>query len=94
MKIVEIIWIDSIVEKLWRKHTVSIFEVEYVLKGKHQCRLVEKGNVKGEHVYSAAGRTADGRFLIVFYIVKRGGKALPISARDMDKSERRIYGRA
>jgi len=42
MKIVEIIWLDSIVAKLWAKHQITIYEVEYVLKGKHQCRLIEK----------------------------------------------------
>jgi uncharacterized DUF497 family protein len=94
MKIVEIIWIDTIVEKLSAKHSISIYEVEFVLKGRHYCRLIEKGKVDGEHVYSASGRTADGRFIIVFYIVKKGGKVLPISARDMDITERRIYGRS
>jgi uncharacterized DUF497 family protein len=93
MKIIEIIWIDTIVEKLSVKHNISIYEVEFVLKGKHRCRLIEKGKINGEHVYSAVGRTADGRYVIVFFILKKGGKVLPISARDMDTSERRMYGR-
>lgn len=94
MKISEIIWLDSIVEKLLVKHKLSIYEVEYVLKGRHQCRLIEKGKIKGEHVYSASGRTVEGRYIIIFYILKTGGKILPISARDMDQSERKLYGRS
>lgn len=94
MNIYEIIWLDTIVAKLWIKHQISIYEVEYVLKGKHHCRLIEKGRVEGEHVFNASGRTADGRYIIVFFIAKKGGKILPISARDMDKSERKLYGRS
>lgn len=93
MKIDEIIWLDTIVEKLEVKHDVSIYEVEYVLKGKHQCRFIERGKVTGEDIYSASGRTADGRYLIVFFILKKGGKLIPISAREMDKAERKLYGR-
>lgn len=94
MKIAEIIWLDTIAEKLEVKHGVSIYEVEYVLKGEHLCRFIERGNVNGENIYSASGRTADGRFLIVFFILKKGGKLLPISAREMDQAERKLYGRA
>ena len=93
MKINEIIWLDTIVEKLEIKHGVSIYEVEYVLKGRHLCRFIERGKVNGEDIYSASGRTADGRYLIVFFISKKGGKLIPISARDMDKTERKLYGR-
>ena len=32
-------------------------------------------------------------YLIVFFIGKKHGMALPISGRDMDASERRYYGR-
>jgi len=91
MKIHEIIWLDSIVEKLSVKHDVCIYEVEYVLKGKHQCRFIEKGKVHGEDLYSAFGRSADGRYLIIFFVLKNGGKVIPISARDMDKKERKLY---
>jgi uncharacterized protein len=52
---------------------------------------VEKGRVKGEHVYAAYGQTEAGRFLIVFFIHKGRGLALPISGRDMTISERRLF---
>jgi hypothetical protein len=92
MEINEIIWLDTIVDKLWSKHRVSLYEVEYVLKGRHSCHFIEKGKVKGDDVYSASGRTADGRYLIVFFILKKAGRLLPISAREMDKNERKLYG--
>ncbi|MDQ3685014.1 MAG: hypothetical protein M3430_05360 [Acidobacteriota bacterium] len=56
-------------------------------------RKVSKGNVKGENVYAAFGQTAGGRYLVVFYIRKLTGAVLPISARDMDDSERKYYGK-
>jgi len=44
-------------------------------------------------MYAAFGQTDEGRYLIVFFIYKRDGRALIISARDMDDSEKRLYGR-
>jgi len=42
-------------------------------------------------VYAALGPTYGGRYLIIFFVYKRGGRALIISARDMTESERRLY---
>lgn len=42
-------------------------------------------------MYTAMGRTDDGRYLIVFFILKEGHRALIISARDMNRNERRQY---
>jgi len=47
--------------------------------------------VVGESVYWALGQTDSGRYLTIFFIHKRGGKALPISARDMNAEERKRY---
>ena len=91
MRISEIIWKDHFVEKLADKHGVSITEVEDVLNAAPHIRKVSKGHVSGEHVYAAYGQTESGRYLVVFYILKKSGAALPISARDMDASERTYY---
>jgi len=93
MKISEIIWIDAIENKLWVKHNLTIEEVEYVLKGNHRTRFIQRGTINDEHVYAITGRTAAGRYIIVFFILKHGGRILPISARDMDHKERKRYGR-
>ena len=53
----------------------------------------EKGKVEGEHLYNALGKTEAGRFLSVFFIKKFGNKALIVTARDMNKSERKRYGK-
>lgn len=92
MRIREIIWKTRFVDKLVEKHDVTTGEVEEVLFGTPRALRVEKGKVTGENVYEAFGRTAAGRYLVVFFINKSVG-ALPISARDMTKSERSYYGK-
>ena len=89
----DIIWLDKIVEKLAWKHNVLPSEVEEVLSG--DCRIFrkEKGKVEGEHLYNALGKTESGRYLSIFLIRKLGNKALIITARDMNRSERKRYGK-
>ena len=66
----DIIWLESVVEKLAWKHRVLTSEVEEVLIG--QCRIFKKetGKVEGEHLYNVLGRTRGGRYLSVFFIRK------------------------
>jgi len=93
MVIAGIIWLQKIVDKLAMKHHVTKDEVEQVFINKPQYRFLEKGRIEGENVYSAYGRTNKGRYLTVIFIRKLGNLALIISARDMDKKERKQYGR-
>lgn len=91
MKIREIIWLEDIVEKIERKHGVRKDEVMEVLESNPKFRFIEKGHCKGENVYAALGQTFEGRYIIIFFVYKRNGRALIISARDMTKTERRLY---
>ncbi|MBI2951098.1 BrnT family toxin [bacterium] len=91
MRLYEVIWKDKFVEKIAAKHDVTTDEVEEVLFSNPHVRLVEKGRVKDEHLYVAYGRTSMGRYLVIFFIRKHRTTALPISARDMTRSERRYY---
>ncbi|GMR22850.1 MAG: hypothetical protein BMS9Abin37_1226 [Acidobacteriota bacterium] len=43
--------------------------------------------------HGAYGQTEAGRYLTVIFIRKLGGRALIITARDMDSKERKQYGR-
>jgi uncharacterized protein len=91
MRIVECLWKERFIEKLERKHNVSTNEVEEVFRNAPHFAFVAKGHVVGESVYWALGQTDSGRYLTIFFIHKRGGKALPISARDMNAEERKRY---
>lgn len=65
--------------------------MEDVLSGK--CRIFkrESGDVEGEDLYNALGRTESGRYLSVFFIKKLNNRALIITARDMNRRERLRY---
>ncbi len=93
MYIDDFIWLPDIVEKLVVKHQVDPEEAEDVFFNKPRFRFVESGYRSGEDVYSASGQTDAGRYLIVFFIRKPGNLALILSARDMNKKERRLYER-
>ena len=93
MQIDDFIWLPDIVEKLAVKHDVTQDEVEDVFFNNPRFRFVESGYRTGEDVYSAGGQTDAGRYLIVFFVHKVDHTALILSARDMDRKERRRYER-
>jgi uncharacterized DUF497 family protein len=45
------------------------------------------------YVYYVYGRTDEGRYVLVVLLDLGEGSALPVTARDMNQSERRLYGR-
>lgn len=91
MKINGVLWLEDILEKLFRKHKVNTQEVIEVLNNRPLFIFVEKGHRKGEDVYAAFGQTQVDRYLIVYFVLKKSNQALILSARDMTKSERRKY---
>lgn len=93
MKITGIIWLQKLIEKIRKKHHITKDEVEQVFNKVPQYRYIEPGRIYGENVYSAYGQTNAGRYITVIFIRKFGGRALIITARDMDKKERKQYGR-
>ncbi len=93
MKIVGLIWLEEIVEKLEVKHRVIPEEVEQVFNSRPRIRRMKKGHYRGEDVYRALGQTRAGRYLVVFFIHKMTGDGLILSARDMDDKERKSYAR-
>jgi uncharacterized DUF497 family protein len=89
----DFLWLPEFVEKILTKHSVTPYEAEEVFFNRAHFRYIEEGCRRGEDVYAAMGQTDAGRYLIVFFIHKANGVALVLSARDMDQSERRKYGR-
>ena len=68
-------------------------EVREVLEDHPHFRFVEKGHRRGENVYACLGRTKSGRYLIIFFIFKKDGRAIVLSARDMMPAERKRYAK-
>ena len=93
MRITGIIWLRKIVDKIEAKHHITQDEVEEVFVNNPQYRFLERGKIEGDHVYSAYGRTDAGRYVTVIFIRKFGNRALILSARDMDRKERKQYGK-
>jgi uncharacterized DUF497 family protein len=93
MRINGIIWLEDILEKLERKHAVKQEEVRQLFARSPRFRFVERGHRHGEDVYSAMGQTQAGRYLIIFFVLKKDNRALILSARDMTDPERKKYGK-
>ena len=93
MRIAYIIWLPDIEDKLFEKHAVLAEEVEEILFDYPHIRFVENGHREDEDLYAAYGQTTAGRWLIVFFILKEQHEVLIISARDMDRKERRLYAK-
>ena len=93
MHIERIIIPAYVLNKLGWKHHVSETEVHEILNRKPKIYFLEKGDVAGEDVYLALGQTESGRYLSIFFIYKKNKNALILSARDMTKKERKLYGK-
>lgn len=93
MKVTGIIWLRDVVDKLAWKHNVTTDEAEEIFDSSPRYRLIETGAVDGENLYTALGQTEEGRYLTVYFVHKKTGEALVISAKDMTKKERRTYGK-
>ena len=93
MRITGIIWLRAVVDKLAWKHQVTTEEVDEALAAVRRFRFIERGDVEGEDLYAAMGRTAAGRYLIIYFIYKTTKVALIVSAREMTKKEKRAYAK-
>lgn len=80
-------------DKLAFKHQVETDEVEEVLGDRPKFRFVKKGERKDEDVYLALRQTEAGRYLSVLFVYKKTKETLILSARDMERKEKRQYGR-
>jgi uncharacterized DUF497 family protein len=93
MKISGVIWLRDVVDKLWWKHRVTTDEAEEIFNCSPRYRFIESGDVEGENLYAALGQTEAGRYLTVYFVHKKTGEALVVSARDMTRQEKRDYGK-
>ncbi len=93
MEIVDILLRNQVLDKIIWKHNISEFELRQVFSNQPNIRFMEKGKVKGENLYVALGKTDVGRYLSVFFLMKKSKKALIVTARDMAERERRRYGK-
>lgn len=92
MKIKSLIWRTEVIDKIERKHNVTVDEVEELFKSGTIYRYGQRGKKrKDEDVYKAYGQTDAGRYLFVAFIYKRDHRAVILTARDMDEKERDLF---
>ena len=93
MNIRDIIWLETVEDKIIGKHQVQPGEVEEALFNRPHVRFVERGHRQGEDLYAAFAQTDNGRYLAIYFILKSSRAALIGTARDMTRKEIRSYGR-
>ncbi len=83
-------WDRSNIDKNLIKHNVENWESEQVFFNKPLLVLDDPKHSIPEKRWAAFGKTDADRFLIVIF-TKRGDLIRVISARDMNKKERKFY---
>lgn len=85
VQITEFDWTEPVLDKIESKHGVRSDEVE-------EAALIAPHVRRGRHgLYLLYGVTEDGRYLFVVFKNLGGGLVRPITARDMDQREQRLY---
>ncbi len=86
-------WDEGNRDKNWDAHRVAWWEIEEVFF--HQPLVVapDPSHSGREVRFHALGHTKAGRFLQVVFTI-RGTKIRAISARNMSRKERKVYGQA
>jgi|SRR3989304_7059345 len=83
-------WDEGNITKNWEKHGVTHVECEEVFFNEPLFIKKDDPHSKSESRYYVLGRTNSNRFLFLVFAI-RSNKIRVISARDMNKKERKIY---
>jgi hypothetical protein len=83
-------WDQGNIEKNWERHKVSFIECEEVFFNRPLVVVEDTSHSTSEGRYYALGRPNDDRYLFVVFTI-RNNKIRVISARDMNRKERRVY---
>jgi uncharacterized DUF497 family protein len=83
-------WNKGNIEKKWLKHKVSPVECEQIFFNQPLIILDDPKHSISEKRFAAFGYTDAGRLLAVIF-TKRGSLLRVISARDMNRKEKKFY---
>jgi len=86
-------WDEGNQDKNWLKHQVSNGECEEVFFNVPLLVADDDKHSQIEQRYFALGKTNEGRTLFTSFVI-RTNKIRVISARDMNREERKIYAEA
>lgn len=83
-------WDEENIRKNWESHRVSHLECEEIFFNSPIVFKKDEPHSRSEDRYFVLGRTDTGRLLFVVFTM-RGTKIRIISARDMNRKERKVY---
>jgi uncharacterized protein len=83
-------WDEGNPRKNWERHRVSAFECEQVLFNRPFVATPDEKHSSSEPRFYALGRTDASRPLFIVFTI-RGKLIRVVSARDMNRKERKIY---
>lgn len=84
-------WDIGNIDKNWKKHQVSVNEAEETFVNKPLIVFEDiKHSTKNEKRYFCLGKTNRDRLLFISFTVRLDGVRV-ISARDMNRKERKVY---
>ena len=83
-------WDDNNAGKIWRKHRVSPSECEMVFFNKPLVAGDDVRHSESENRMYVLGRTEAGRLLFLVFTVRHSSIRV-ITARDMNRKERKVY---
>lgn len=84
-------WDAGNVQKNWLSHQVSVAECEQVFFNEPLLAAKDPTHSRQEPHFYALGQTESGRLLFLAFTL-RGPLIRVISARDMSRKERKVYG--
>ena len=83
-------WDEGNIKKNWERHRVSHIECEEIFFNRPIIVKKDEPHSTSENRYFVLGKTDAGRLLFIVFTL-RGNKIRIISARDMNRKERKIY---
>ena len=83
-------WDKGNIEKNWEKHKVAHIECEEIFFNSPIVVKEDAIHSESENRYYVLGKTDTQRLLFVVFTI-RGNKIRVISARDMNRKERKVY---
>ena len=86
-------WDEANTGKNWEKHRVSPGEAEQLFFNEPLVVSGDEAHSKKEKRFRALGQSDEGRLLFAAFTV-RNGRIRVISVRDMNRKERKVYGRS
>ena len=90
LKCVGFQWDAHNAEKIWQKHSVTPSECERIFFNRPLVVADDEKHSAKESRFYALGHTDVGRLLFAVFTI-RGGQIRVISAKDMNRKERKMY---